>query len=181
MKKAFVVIYVILTSLTVFPQEKQNHATWEETVAFIDKYIAKASLLELNAMNNTYKINNFNVSINNDLLKITINQYSKESFKYGYDRTHKIYRTQLNYNLTDLVSSKWMYLHFRKSQLVTINGKNNVSGNMDFTHDEKLKSFKITGFDDADLKDRLNKAFKHLAYLATEKRKKEREASGEKF
>jgi hypothetical protein len=58
-----------------------------------------------------------------------------------------------------------------------------TSSDIKFIYDGQNWAFKECSFgiDDSELEPRVYKAFKHLEYLATEKREEARQASGDKF
>ncbi len=154
-------------------QEKQNDATWEETIAFINKYedqIANKSSAKKNYFSVTpgYFVGHKEGRMYNEVWK-----YYKDVFKRESVKTEDLIY------IKDIrgVPSRFDIWFTRDVVRVKHNWFFGKKPPRDYYTDSLGD---LTVLDD-ELKPRIYKAFKHLAYLATQKRESKRKASGDKF
>jgi len=163
MKQTILTLILCITTLTVtFAQEKQNDATWEETVEFILKY---SKSLKSGKFKPPLNLKNFNVSNNKLSFKTDIKNED------DWDNTIDLSK------LSDAKISE----HHEDVIILSCTGPYVMWNPNDSDYEIKYRSYYSFEIGDNELRQRLLNAFKHLAKLATEKREAEREASGEKF
>ena len=145
--KILIILTLLLGStISIQAQEKQNDATWEETIEFLKGNIQY--------MESTNKSRISNIKLDNKTLEYRIN------FGSDYSYFHIV---QINLN---------------KLNSVSLTSKNNIELNLigDFViksgqDNEKHRQNNDWVKFDKSIRDKMLKAFKHLAYLANEKRK----------
>jgi len=158
--------FLIVTNL-VIAQEKQSDATWEETINFLVQNSAYIDDSVDHSRNGTgYNISNFRIE--DSVLYWTVNQENDSNI---HNQQQLPLQKLLKCTLEKEAVSKYNHPNTIKLKLT---GEYAVYG--PYTID--YARFYI---DDVEMRPRILKAFQHLTFLATEKRKKEREASAEKF
>ncbi|WP_336127789.1 hypothetical protein [Mesoflavibacter sp. CH_XMU1422-2] len=166
-KKNLATFLLIVITHTLVAQEKQNDATWAETVGFINK-----NLEFINGGNPEYKFTNFNINSTS---------FSWKWFYKNYNGSPNIYSSSLplskllsveihNYDPKMSIQQYSLHIKLTGSYILTT-GEDGTSNN----------NYAYIYVSDIEMRPRIYKAFQHLAYLATEKRKQERETSGDKF
>ena len=160
--KLLTLLALMLGSIvTTQAQEKQNDATWEETIEFLNKYVKHFEGVSRGDIKQE-----LTVIDNNNLIII-----------FYYNCTYKIPLYKLK-DVTNDYGSEFK-LTLTGDYAIRFCAKKEFEQN---SEDRQTKtSLVLLNVDDTEMRPRLEKAFRHLAYLATEKRKKEREASGDKF
>ncbi|MDE0471436.1 MAG: hypothetical protein OXH57_05800 [Ekhidna sp.] len=170
MKKHLLILLLLpamLCGSAAFAQEKQSNATWEETVNFLQKYHFGMEW-ECASANARYCLIN-KIKIQTDRLELEEEDgYSGDVYK----RT--LYFKDL-FSAWRFAASDVMVLQtIRDDILVYTNGKQRNSSS------EISSKIKVRVVD-RELFLRLLKAWQHLAWLATEKRRAAAEAAGDKF
>jgi hypothetical protein len=144
-------------------QDASNDATWEETVNFIKKHKNSIDVFKYSggAVSSEFYIDN-----------------NKLILKIKYSRGHTIKSSFELINLLDVTSSIKLELVGNVLKMeIAERGSNSFK---DFKSDIGLDELRFK-VDNIELQPRIKKAFQHLAYLATEKRKEIRNNSGDKF
>ncbi len=166
MKTLFITTLLILTVTTGIAQEKQNDATWDETIDFIEKYksnIEQISIDWYNLGSQEKEYIDFQIIFSSD--HITFNRLNGESSSISIPlrKLHSCYEA----------NAKWIkikttgdYIHYNPADL----------SKADFNVNRM--SIWIS---DSEMISRIIDAFDHLTYLSKQKRKTERKASGDKF
>lgn len=151
-------------------QTEENEATWKETVSFIDNYKSHFTNIYTNITNSTFDENGSStyliekMTITNDVMIIKVRQNGDEqpvrSFKIPLKNIKKVERSVGYFK----ISSHGFYFN-------------------EYFDLQPVATYDTIGIrcTDKEMTPRLSKALKHLAKLATEKRKQEREAKNEKF
>jgi hypothetical protein len=181
MKKLNLLIIVafLLFGLTkTNAQDSSNDATWEETIEFINK-------------NSNYFIHSSDggivrkIKITNTILYFEIEFRDKiPSYYRRENKTGDIYSKKadleklLSVDFNLLTEPDQMNKHYI---ILTFSGKYVLATNLNDSSNIYKYDWLGLYLNDIEIHPRLGKAFKHLAYLAQEKRKKERKESGEKF
>lgn len=191
MKTIKIITLSILFTLTnlSFAQDSTNTATWEETIEFIRKnkdLFEKFEYFRDFSFSRNLEISN--IEITQDKILLTSSDWYSES--HG-NSTTKYWIGSVEINLESLslgtVENGQCNLWFTKDAVTYKERYEKTYYGMATEYPKKkIKSVSIDMIEfqlanDSEMLKRLNKAFKHLAYLATEKRKAEREASGDKF
>lgn len=159
-------LMALLSISATYAQQAESEATWEETIAFINKY--KSYLHHTRYHNDPCRneIKDFNISGNQMYFtnlpgegagnesKHTVDLSKLDSVDFGNDAIYLF-----------LVGPYWKvdYNPYTSSSTKS-----------------SLKSSYLTICDE-EMKERMYNAFSHLTKLATEKREAERKASGDKF
>lgn len=163
MKKIVLIVTLLTASVALNAQEKQNDATWEETIEFLKEYVPK--------FNHRRSIENLKVNDLND--SGDEEYYIKENtiyFKYKeWTNTRNLLNLADVYITEDNAGAKNVKLDFD-------DGFQKSSYGIDLTelltiHEDNSRSVKYYVDPKGEAVNRLIKAFKHLAYLAKEKRK----------
>lgn len=162
--------FTILTLTNLNAQEKQNDATWEETIEFINKNKGFLSCYQ-EPFGYHFNCNIKDIQINENTLKVRY-QYIKSNEKSMSEKEqwfevklHKISRVdKLNNKNIIRFFTTGKNIHFKSEYFID--------------HDKKVYFFPV---EDTEMFPRLLKAFKQLAYLATKKREEVRKNSGDKF
>ncbi|MDO1502104.1 hypothetical protein Q2T40_18365 [Winogradskyella maritima] len=194
--KILTITLFLVISNSLFAQDKQNNPTWEETIEFLQKYIYQIESVYFYGLDEKYLKNgrliiwSTGIPYGNPSL-ILDRHYDTWSMSGGTNAYYKRY-----YQLEDGIfpfkfltaaenlGSNGLTLKLSKKIPIKFYEKTNYYNKGKIEEgwqNEMYDSFRITFHEDSELVPRLIKAFKHLAYLATEKRKQEREASGDKF
>lgn len=170
MKKTILTLALFITSLTLtFAQEKQNDATWEETIEFLKNNIDRFSHSEDQTLSTgKHLISNYEYSIEGNFLKNTTPNWCNVKTDLiqlkNVTLTSNGIKLFLNKNavVTTFIDSrnKQYYTDYRISWCKTLVRENN-----ELTCKESYWN------DSDEFIQRMYKAFKHLAYLANEKRK----------
>ncbi len=177
--KKILILFIIITSVSINAQEKQNDATWEETIGFIKKYKNNFSPDSEYDIYTNYKFDiysdriveyyEFNNEYRKELSKhkkiIYLSKLMKVEDKFKKDLDILLYTTGKDI----LKTSEKYYYHPQKKQWIYIETEKSSS------------SFRLLYVPNREMYPRLLKAFKQLAYLATKKREEKRKQSGEKF
>lgn len=169
MKKIVLIATVLLSSITLNAQEKQNDATWEETTRFIKKHLDKID---------KYVIAPF---FDNDTPSLKV-----EITDNGYlhmVRNDDEHRHNVKFDLGFLSEVRFrdgnkvgLYFSKTKEFIKYFKGRNDWEKRI-----INENSIDLIYKYDSELNPRVAKAWKHLAYLATKKREEARKASGDKF
>lgn len=149
----FLIIIFTLNYTNICAQEKQNDASWLETVDFISTNIK--TLRGNLGVNNTSTLE---TKISNDKTIITIKNFYFDSS----------YTDIRSFNLNDLGSVylksgnnyNYLMLWTREEGLVDCKKENDITVPCNFVE---------IGVDSKEMRERFFKAFKHLSYLANEK------------
>ena len=168
MKKIICSLFLFfITTNSLFSQEKQNDATWEETISFIEKHKNK---LHFDKYLNVFG----ELMISRD--EYTNRKYQKVTRFENQIESKKYLNVNMFYSNGRSHGGMTFYL------LALFKAELNNNSFILFDSNGSKIYFNIY---DAYFKERLFKAFSHLAYLAVEKKKKEIEKekknSGEKF
>ena len=158
------------SSQILFAQGKQNDATWEETIAFLNKYSSYFTSVDENHRNFKIKISRETITIyaewidsfNNNrfcIKKEAMLKKLKKAFVHKYDSGEVI----IVIDFTGNYVSKFFA----------------VCSSTDDSP-RSLNRLEL-GCTDSEILPRIKKALQHLAYLAIEKRKEELKKSGDKF
>lgn len=192
-------LYVATAFVTkVNAQEKQNDATWEETIDFIKKY---SYLIE-----DVKYFDNPDVTIDDEYIYLSSSGYAYYSSSSTYNG--EFYTTEIKINNTIklpienirkledywenkdvlyLVENVYISADLKKDKSASYNDKDYPETYEKYQNswDEFKLYFNESSSNYKEDSNRLRKAFYHLAYLANEKRKKEKEQrrkeSGDKF
>lgn len=165
---------LIISSLTATAQEKQNDATWEETIEFLNKH--SDMLMWYDNVGGIEKWKKFDKIhfVSEDNTTFLRLEYSRVDSKWSMSGSYSAnFDLKFIKNVIWTESSQWgknhMRINFTREQpFFTKRG----SSPRDF------HSFKLS---DSEINRRYYKALQQLAYLAKEKREAERKASGDKF
>lgn len=163
MKQALLILSLLLAFGTVQAQEESD-VTWEETIDFIMKYSSHLRQGDLSVGRFPVQLSNFSIKQN-----ILIFQYVKEN--------NRIWDMSVDLSKLKEVEINWSKFGFQ----LKFTGPYAITNFNDPEHDIMKRDYYTFGAIDIEIKNRLSKAFSHLAKLATEKREAEREASGDKF
>jgi len=190
MKNLIVLLVLISSLISVHSQEKQNDATWAETIAFLNKY--KSNITEIGTFGhiNTYKISS--ISFENNKLMVTVDygQVGRGKGILKKVKDMKYYADLIGLTRVAEIGENSGYLQIDFNEKTTYEGYimdlRNDKTEYEFKKDEGF-SWYILGFDSPEVSKtsemfkRYFKSLKHLAYLAKKKREKERELRGDKF
>lgn len=194
--KYILVLFTMLYASHTNSQEKQNDATWEETIEFLQKYSNQIKDAEMGSFEKKY-FKNRKINIQSEGIPFgTAGNYLLDKHKdWGdrfsgsddfYKRYYKLYEGNFpfKYLLKIEMYSNSIYLILSTEISYSYSVKTNyynVGKVENDLLDRETNQLKLTYVDNEELLPRIEKAFKHLTYLAIEKRKLEREKSGEKF
>ena len=191
MKNLYLITVLTLFSLTVNSQHASNDATWEETIEFIKQN--KNHLEKVEAINSPNQISVFD--LRSDKLKLSIsgriNGWSRQYCNAVYLIDHiSIDLGQLK--SAHIVGGEYIYLSFIDDSVKYVNlrekkscywysGANNFKDRIEKMDDIERNNMELYLSSNTEMQPRLEKAFQHLAYLATKKREEERKNSNSKF
>lgn len=172
MKKLFIFI-IAISSFSIKAQTKQNDASWYETIKFLRDNIHYFNVKSVYVSNGRKSTSQFMISISNNY-DLTVRRVSS-----GYlSNSTTNWKVSL-YDLTDAKMSPG-FIKFLKSSVDVNNGKSKTQ--QLFLPLNKYREYKTANGKDElvkatpilteDMKNRIKKAWIHLAYLANEKRKK---------
>lgn len=194
--KKLLFIALLISTLAISAQEKQNNATWDETISFLEKYKSSISQLEfenrfgyqewIDSGKKYYGDHYFNINFKQG--SYFINSYY---FQHPWSHSPKAFRSyKVKVKLSDLQllkgieKGKWNEIRIVFLEpCVQITAKTNRTdngGKYNDTGTHKLRWIEIE-IDNEEIMERYKKALIHLAYLAKEKRKKSEKDSGDKF
>ena len=174
--KKLLILFTILTLTNLNAQEKQNDATWEETISFLNKYSDmlmrfdnRSSVMDWTKFTNVKFQNKDNTTFL--ILEYSLNpQILITNYDLKYlDKVEWQEKSKVNSidwsNWKDVITIK-----FTRPQPYIFDGKKRGT--------YKQHAIKIS---DSEINERYFKALKHLAYLAKKKREEIRKNSGDKF
>ena len=173
MKKTFLTLMLLFIANLSIAQDASNDATWEETIEFINKQEEFIILvydhhgrLELDCEVDLFQIDG-------EKLFYKYPQVSSDT----YDFLKVIGSAELK--KIESVDDKYDYIKIWFTGYYNIfYVENTDDDNGQVKKEKSYLKFKVS---DSEMHKRLLKAFQHLAYLATEKRKEEIKKSGSKF
>lgn len=175
-------ICIILSfSFTINAQDSSNDATWEETIEFLKKHQNKIESVQFyfrirNQKLKIMKTDDFNLSSSNSSFefeddkkgsKFSYNFNLANSLSYIISSGNQIGLSFTSERSSDISYESWSYMY----------SKNFLAKENNY----KISNFRINYKENSEFIPRAKKAWKHLAYLATKKRKEEHKASGDKF
>lgn len=177
--KKLLIFFAIVTLTNLNAQEKQNDATWEETIGFIKKYKNNFSPDSKYDIFTNYK---FDIYSDRIVEYYEFNdEYRKERSKYKniiyLSKLMKV-EDKLKEDLDIIVrttgndvfiTEERSYYHPQEKRWIYIETK------------KRSRSYDLLYVPNREMYPRLLKAFKQLAYLATKKREEKRKQSGDKF
>lgn len=171
MKKLIPLLLIAFFNCNLASQTKQNDATWEETIAFIKKYS-----YHFDYPKNLYlaedRIENFNIDSNT----IGFKRIQRDNTPYSKWLSTSLWSVPLKKLDAAKVSQEinGLYLFFTGDYCTVKKEEVNFKKNT-----KELRSYKTNGLGlvikDVEMRQRMIKAFKHLAYLAKQKRLKNRQ------
>lgn len=174
MKKVIIVALLIFTTLIyINAQEKQNDATWEETVEFLKTNINKLSITQNDDHNSSrisYKIvdeilfKNYNLSYGDG--EMNVNLKNLKSVEYNYDKYAKGIKLSFT-NMSVTRTIKWKTGN--KTESLQMDGFT-IQSCKYINYAEKIGCTSVAWSEKDEMVQRIYKALKHLAYLANEKR-----------
>lgn len=176
MKKSILLLFILL-ALSLYSQEKQNDATWKETVDFISEYVATMNTgMELfyPDFGNTF-IEQFEYRVEDD--NLIVNHKGKDfNVNYSIDMKYlkKGYYMNGAFNLIS-IPKKGIMEDIRKgtTRWVGINlGIHDCISKVMSSENKLIKCKRPLTGQRKQYYNRLVKAFNHIIYLANEKRKK---------
>ncbi|WP_336129218.1 hypothetical protein [Mesoflavibacter sp. CH_XMU1422-2] len=174
-----ILIFVLVCSFSN-AQEKQNDATWQETVNFLNKY---KSYFKLGFTYNNnlkkwdeYQIEHISITQQSLYFKATKYNYKKQKSKHievsiPFAKLQDIYsgfRQEIS-TVGNNISFKYRMYDYKGEKIDTR-----------FSKDRYVKTISFRIQDD-EMRKRIIKAFKHLIYLAEQKRIEKQKQSGDKF
>ena len=164
LKPVLAILFLIL-SLTTNAQEKQNDATWEETIGFIEKYKTNLEAIGLAWYNrdNEKQYDDFQIVFSSDHIYFNSLNGKNDFISISLKKLRRCYKA----------NAKWI----------------NIKTTGDYIHykpaDKSAADFEVNRISiwisDTEMLPRILNAFKHLTDLSKEQRKAEREASSDKF
>lgn len=172
----FVFLLLFMQGQKLYSQDKQNDATWEETIDFLKEYVSYLNYKSKKISGRIYKSHiTYHQKIKVDSKEIIVERYFTNT-KSNYCSKDDIETVRMN--LKDLIGTSRQGSLILKSNgnLVSLtsidcyndNGKTGFSENVDL-----VDYFWISlNTNDKNTINRIEKAFVHLAYLAKEKRQK---------
>lgn len=170
-RQMFTTCLLLFMSITATAQEKQNDATWEETINFISKnlnYINEGEVYDCNYKSRRmWYVTDISISQSKLIIELRVFKEDKHFQRFTVS-LEKI--NEFKYGTIYTVGKNIDVEYFLLCDTGEIRAKNPNSGDS--------VNIKI---DDNEMRSRIYKAFQHLAYLAKEKRKAKRKASGDKF
>jgi hypothetical protein len=158
MKKiSLIILFVVFSVIKIYSQEKQNDATWNETINFLEDNLRliKGKII----FSNIFKTETIETTLSFDKSSITVKNISRSDNLSTKDNR--------SLNLLDLSSAKltkgdgYSYIML----LPRINGLVKCEEEYGFS----ACNFIEIGINSEELKQRTLKAFKHLAYLSNER------------
>lgn len=167
MKKTFLTLLLLFIANFSIAQDASNDATWEETVQFINENVK--FIKECGKASSDKKPYSFYIEGEELLVE-------QEHF-YGDD--WRVYESADLKKLKEVTcngSKSMIFMDFTGAYLIKYIKSREKGRTSKYEEDE----YKIK-VSDSEMHKRLLKAFQHLAYLATEKRKEEIKKSGSKF
>ena len=183
----------LTTTFFCYAQDASNDATWEETINFIKKYKDEVNEYGVKYQQSQEKI--INIEFSNSIMTINIDP---DEYFWGHreaDYTYtSLYAESIIIDLKNLKNISYttkysgIYLYTHNDDVTFKNVRKNFRNNNNYKpyysfrniDDQKYDYVRIF-IDGDEMSNRIAKAFKHLAYLATKKREEERKASGDKF
>ncbi|WP_074940612.1 hypothetical protein [Algibacter lectus] len=174
MKKLNLIVFTLLifSANNVHSQEKQNDATWEETINFISENLKYTVIESLQQKFNQQSFDNEYATIANKTKHSIKDNFLNTKFSSTYNKDKSVsyvyFETPLN-KLKKVTLEKAI-----NDEFTTFNIGLKLTGKFaKRTSDDEEKFFDsiLLSFDDHTLANRMTKAFQHLAYLASEKRK----------
>lgn len=177
MKTLLTLFICILFTIPSIAQEKQSDATWVETVEFINKYKNHINLYGFYSCESFEKISSISFENNKVLIKIDYSESKLakiKDMKYSADLLKLESSSSQNdgclgIEFTNKVAYEGYYMNVRLGER-----------EYNYVKDSGYPWLKLR-IDDSELLIRYEKAFKHLAYLATQKREESKKQSGDKF
>ena len=184
--KKLLIFFTIVTLTNLSAQEKQNDATWEETISFLKKYKDQITHWQspYRGMPDKpdYEVNN----ISNTKWVFNGNASGRVRMTNGYTQRKDVYKITISLNKLQKVK---MSDYFDDKIDLNTTGNNIIydekmynDGRINERYTKIINSsyFGIVVYDE-EMRPRIYKALKHLTYLATKKREEARKNSGEKF
>lgn len=191
MKLLSLITFCLFATISI-AQDASNDATWEETIDFIKQnkhHIERSEAINYESKN---KISVFDFK--NDKLKLSLSgiiagkngQYCNSTYlidhisiDLGQLKKASLYGDYIYLSFID-ESVKYLNLREKKS-CYWYRGANNFKDRIEKIDDRKKTSISLYLSSNTEMRPRLEKAFEHLAYLATKKREEVRKTSGSKF
>lgn len=157
-----VLLFIAIALITnVNAQEKQNDATWEETVEFINMQKGKVNYAFKWGKVEDVPLKEFHIEGK------VLNSKNEGNCRYGLDLSKLLSAQEINLN-----ENKYPMPMMK----LTFTGNYNICEGFDEKFNEVY--YAIT---DVEMRSRVLKAFKHLAFLATQKRLQEQKKQKEKY
>ena len=169
MKKALLIITLFIGLVNLNAQDANNDANWEETIGFIVKN-----------QNHLKDGRYYSITPNFTSFYIEKNFLFCE-YKDSEDNTHMSYKIDLS-KLIQVKLVKQTNTRYERDDIILKTVGENIL--VDYNNEKygSLYRNNIHFFvSNIEMRERLIKAFEHLAYLATNNRETERKASGDKF
>lgn len=189
--QALTTCLLLFISITTNAQEKQNDASWEETVEFLSKnlhYISignvdKERYPELSRSTTKWRRSVAYFTENNREIVIEFVP-RKDSDRFCGDKSYQHF-IQYTIPLDKIINVSSHYFFWIQTTGKYIDVKKHLpvkSGSTCTITDAYTTTDVLqVRVEDSEMRPRLYKAFEHLAYLAKEKREAKRKASGDKF
>lgn len=178
--KKLLIFFTILTLTNLNAQEKQNDATWEETVSFINKYKYHIKGLWLPKWYNKFGEIGFN-----DYTNVKIKTSGSYVSMIIQSKNKKIDKDVIvTLDLTKLETASSYSTSGNEVIVLKFIGKYCFVDEYNERNDKKRNfkgNFLRLNISNNEMRPRLTKAFNHLAYLSKQKRLEKRKNSGEKF
>ncbi|MBD3616913.1 MAG: hypothetical protein HUJ22_10105 [Gracilimonas sp.] len=180
------VVFFLTFSVPALAQEKQSDATWEETVDFIKSkksYIEVKFRFYADTWRGT-KSELIATSKIESLYSTSMNfKYYKKADKAVGEKANASVSARLSfYDLKNVFDPNYGFPYSDFALRTT--GENICVSTQADNYDYSYRNCeRVIGIDveDTEMRPRILKAFKHLAYLATEYREEQRKASGDAF
>lgn len=176
----FAILLFISLSQFSLAQEKQNDATWEETIDFLQKNVAVFLTKEeivVNGGKNRYYVNTEEIKFENGFMKVFKHMYAKNAFDL---------HPHASVDLSKLNNVEFKVINDANVLILNFEPNSVLSSVLEVPNETKRTSVfhfsnciirgdvcvEYAWFKNDEIIVRLEKAFKHLAYLANEERKK---------
>jgi hypothetical protein len=165
--KTVITLLLISLSFTTYAQEKQNDATWEECIEFINVNIY--SILRYTYMDKGNSPWGYNYSINNTKFIAKKNSAYKPEYSLILSNL-KVAEKGPKYGT---INTKHVGEHCNNFGTITIRTTNDLKMGEEYTgtSNDVSDTQMILIIEDDEMRERMLKAFKQIAYLAAEKRK----------
>lgn len=192
MKQLLITALTLFLATTGFAQEKQNDATWEETIDFLIKYKNEISGINWDAV--YFQVQDIDKSL---ATRFHIDFINKESMSIFASATEEYnYPKSCNEEVSKSINTKncillnlksvsdegyGLKIEFLNDCFLLATSYPNWKKNCQLQKTNKLIKNIVLIIENEETQNRYYKAFTHLAYLAKEKREKIRIESDDKF